>query len=140
MAGVNVVHLIGNVGRDPEVRTFNNGDPVANLSIGVSETWKDKATGERKERTEWVNLVFTGALAKVVGDYVKKGAQIFVTGKLTTRKWQDKDGQDRYTTEVRCHEMQMLGKREGGAAPAAAAPQARASKPAARDIDDDIPF
>lgn len=137
-----MVHLIGNVGRDPEVRFFPNGDPVANVSIGVSETWKDKSSGERKERTEWVPLVFTGPLAKVVGDYVKKGSQIFVSGKLATRKWQDKDGNDRYTTEVRCTEMQMLGKREGGAAAPAAAPAPRQPAPraAAGVADEDCPF
>ena len=110
MASVNKVILIGNLGKDPEVRHFPNGDAVANVSIACSESWKDKTTGEKKESTEWVNLVFTRKLAEIVGQYLKKGSQIYVEGKLKTRKWQDKtSGQDRYTTEVVCHEMTMLG-------------------------------
>ena len=110
MASVNKVILIGNLGKDPEVRTFPDGSAVANVSIACSESWKDKATGEKKESTEWVNLVFHRKLAEIVGQYLKKGAQIYVEGKLKTRKWQDKTtGQDKYSTEVICHEMTMLG-------------------------------
>ena len=110
MASVNKVILIGNLGKDPEVRSFPDGNAVANVSIACSESWKDKNTGEKKESTEWVNLVFTRRLAEIVGQYLKKGSSIYVEGKLKTSKWQDKTtGQDKYTTEVYCYEMTMLG-------------------------------
>ena len=154
MASLNQCNLIGNVGRDPEVRYFGNGEAVLNLSLACSETWKDKATGEKKEKTEWVPIVFIGNLAETAGKYLKKGSQIHVTGKFTTRKWQDKEGVDRYTSEIRVFELVMLGKapgqqdQQGGGQPAttsqrpASAPAAQ-QRPAQRapvDDGDDIPF
>ena len=154
MASLNQCNLIGNVGRDPEVRYFGNGEAVVNLSLACSETWKDKATGEKKEKTEWVPIVFIGNLAETAGKYLKKGSQIHVTGKFTTRKWQDKEGVDRYTSEIRVFELVMLGKapgqqdQQGGGQPAttsqrpASAPAAQ-QRPAQRapvDDGDDIPF
>ncbi|MDA8191804.1 MAG: single-stranded DNA-binding protein, partial [Gammaproteobacteria bacterium] len=97
--GINKVILIGNLGKDPEIRYVPNGGAVANLNIATSESWKDKATGEKQERTEWHRVVFFGKLAEIASEYLKKGAQIYVEGRLQTRKWQDKSGQDRYTTE-----------------------------------------
>lgn len=150
MASLNQVNLIGNLGRDPEVRYMQNGDPVCNFSVACSESWKDKNSGEKKEKTEWVNIVIYGKLADVAGQYLKKGSQVFLSGKLQTRKWQDKDGQDRYTTEVVCNDMKMLGgkpadgaqgQQQRSAPPAsapAAAPAARRAPPP--DLGDDIPF
>lgn len=111
MKGVNKVMLVGNCGKDPETRYMPSGGAVTNISIATSESWKDKQSGEQKEKTEWHNLVFFGKLAEIVAEYVKKGSQIYVEGSLQTRKWQDKDGNDRYTTDIKCHEMQMLGGR-----------------------------
>ena len=111
---LNLCQFIGNLGKDPEVRYMPNGDPVANFSIGVSQTWKDKATGEKKEATEWVRCTAYGKLAEVCGQYLKKGKQVYVSGRMNTRKWQDKQGQDRYTTEIIANEMQMLDSRGGG--------------------------
>lgn len=112
MAGVNKVILIGNLGRDPEVRYMPNGRAVVNVSLATSESWKDRNTGERQERTEWHYLVFYSPLAEIVGQYLRKGSSIFVEGRLQSRKWQDKNtGQDRYTTEIIANDMQMLGKR-----------------------------
>jgi len=113
MASVNKVILVGNLGRDPEVRYMPSGDAIANLSVATTETWKDKA-GEKQEATEWHRVVFFGKQAEICGQYLKKGSQIYVEGSLRTRKWQDKDGQDRYTTEIRGDRMQMLGGRPGG--------------------------
>ena len=124
MASVNKVFLIGNLGRDPELRTFPSGGQVANVSIATTEKWRDKATNEQREHTEWHRLVFNGRLAEIAGQYLRKGSQIYVEGKIRTRKWQGQDGQDRYTTEVRVDQMQMLGGR--GDAPAAPAPAAGA--------------
>ena len=142
MASLNRCAFIGNLGRDPEVKTFSTGDKIANVSIACTESWKDKNTGEKKEKTEWIPLVFGGKLVDIVEKYVKKGSSIYVEGKFTTRKWQDKDGQDRYSTEVRVDQLQMLGGRESGGG--AAAPQQRAPAPAPRSgggvADDDIPF
>lgn len=159
--GVNKVILIGNLGKDPEVRYMPSGGAVANVTLATSETWKDKQSGEKQERTEWHNVVFYNRLAEIAGEYLKKGSKVYVEGSLRTRKWQDKDGQDRYTTEIVASDMQMLGGGEGrgegggyaarqGAAeePAwgAGAPAGRASgnKPPADDFggdfDDDIPF
>jgi single-strand DNA-binding protein len=104
--------LLGNLGRDPEVRTFPNGDSVCNFSIATSTSWKDKASGEKKEKTEWHNIVMYRKLAEIAGEYLKKGSSVFVEGSLQTRKWQTKEGQDRYTTEVAADTMQMLGGRE----------------------------
>jgi len=152
--GVNKVILVGNVGSDPEVRYLPNGNPVANLSIATSETWKDKQTGERQERTEWHRVVYFNRLAEIVSEYVKKGAKVYTEGALRTRKWQDQNGNDRYTTEIVASELQMLDSRGGDyagggqyqgqrsqpaqkAAPAAAAPD---SAPVVDSFDDDIPF
>ena len=158
--GVNKVILIGNCGQDPEVRYMPNGEAVANVSLGVSESWND-SQGQKQERTEWCRLVFYRKLAEVVEKYVKKGSKIYVEGRLRTREWQDQQGQKRYTTEIICHEMQMLdGKPQGaqpgnqGAQPQQPAPQTNPMQggynyAAARnappqeppmDFDDDIPF
>ena len=145
MASVNKVILVGNLGKDPEVRYMPNGDQVANITIATSERWKDKATGEKKELTEWHRIVFYRKLAEIVGQYLKKGSPIYIEGRIRTRKWQDKDGQDRYTTEIEANEMQMLGSRgDGSQAPAATPAQTPAAGPAAgsgfNDFEDDIPF
>ena len=114
MASVNKVILVGNLGRDPEMRTFPSGDQVANVTLATSDRWKDKQSGEMREHTEWHRLVFNGRLAEIVGQYLRKGSQIYVEGSIRTRKWQDQaTGQDRYATEIRVDQMQMLGKREG---------------------------
>lgn len=152
--GVNKVILVGHLGKDPEVRYSPNGGAVANVTLATSESWKDKNTGEKQERTEWHRVVFFGRLAEIAGEYLKKGAQIYVEGRLQTRKWQDKEGKDRYTTEVVAGEMQMLGSREGRGAPAemmedegsAARPTSSPARAAGQksapmdDFDDDIPF
>lgn len=146
--GVNKVILIGNLGKDPEVRYSPNGGAVANVTIATSESWKDKNTGEQVEKTEWHRVVFFRRLAEIVGEYLKKGSKVYIEGKLQTRKWQDKDGQDRYTTEIVANEMQMLDSRGGGSAsfnqePAGAGRPAAAAAPEpmpAGDFDDDIPF
>ncbi|MDA9210535.1 single-stranded DNA-binding protein [Methylophilaceae bacterium] len=109
MPSVNKVMLLGNLGRDPEVRTFPNGDSVCNFSIATSTSWKDKVSGDKKEKTEWHNIVMYRKLAEIAGEYLKKGSSIFIEGSLQTRKWQTKEGQDRYTTEVVADTMQMLG-------------------------------
>ena len=150
MASLNQVNLIGNLGRDPEVKHLASGDAVCNFSIACSESWKDKNTGEKKEKTEWVNITIYGKLAEIAGQYLHKGSQVFLSGKLQTRKWQDKDGNDRYTTEVVCSDMKMLGGKpadggQGGgqtqqrqSAPPASAPAARQAPSA--NLDDDVPF
>ncbi len=144
--GVNKVILVGNLGKDPETRFLASGTPVSNVTIATSEGWKDKQTNEMKERTEWHNVVFFGKLAEITGEYLKKGSQIYVEGSLRTRKWQDRDGNDRYTTEIVANEMQMLGSRQGGGSSAgfdnrsnAAPPTSHASADSGFD-DDDIPF
>jgi single-strand DNA-binding protein len=114
MASINKVILIGNLGRDPEVRYSPDGAAIANLSIATTSSWKDKASGERKEETEWHRVVFYGRTTEVAGEYLKKGRPVYIEGRLKTRKWQDKDGQDKYTTEIVGDSMQMLGGREGG--------------------------
>ena len=113
MASVNKVILVGNLGRDPEIRYAPSGDAVCNVSIATTNTWKDKQTGEKKEATEWHRVVFFGKLAEIAGKYLKKGSAAYVEGSLKTRKWQDKDGKDCYTTEIRANAMQMLGGRDG---------------------------
>jgi single-strand DNA-binding protein len=153
--GVNKVILIGNLGRDPEVRYSPNGSAVANVTLATSESWKDKNSGEKQEKTEWHRVVFFGRLAEIAGEYLKKGSQVYVEGRLQTRKWQDKDGHERYTTEIVANEMQMLGSRGGAGVPSdnfnqdqpSAAPSTapagakKASNAAvAGDFDDDIPF
>jgi single-strand DNA-binding protein len=155
MASVNKVILVGNLGRDPETRYTTSGDAVTNIRLATTDTWKDKS-GEKQERTEWHNIVFYGRQAEIAGEYLKKGRQIYVEGRLQTRKWQDKEGQDRYTTEIIADRMQMLGSRDGGGSGVAAEPAERAAgaepraaaksgSPAAAkknvdDLDDDIPF
>lgn len=160
--GINKVILIGNLGRDPEVRYMPSGQAAANATLATSESWKDKQTGEQQERTEWHNLVFFGRLAEIAGEYLRKGSKIYAEGRLQTRKWQDKNtGTDRYTTEIIVNEMQMLDSRGAGAAGAMNAseehdgggnetpPPRRESAQPARppssanakpDFDDDIPF
>jgi single-strand DNA-binding protein len=112
--GINKVTIVGNLGNDPEVKYMPSGGAVANISVATSESWKDKQTGQPQERTEWHRIVFFNRLAEIVGEYLKKGSQVYVEGSLRTRKWQDQGGQDRYTTEVVASEMQMLGGRQGG--------------------------
>jgi single-strand DNA-binding protein len=148
--GINKVILVGNCGKDPETRYMPSGGAVTNVSIATSEGWKDKQTGETKERTEWHNVVFFNRLAEIAGEYLKKGSQIYVEGSLRTRKWQDKEGKDRYTTEIIASEMQMLGSRSGGGSDSNDYSQERTSssssarEPAAAmaedGFDDDIPF
>jgi single-strand DNA-binding protein len=143
--GVNKVILVGNLGKDPEVRYMPNGNAVANLTLATTESWKDKQTGDQQEKTEWHRIVMFRRLAEIAGEYLKKGSQIYIEGKLQTRKWQDNSGNDRYTTEIVANEMQMLGGRGGGstgfadnAAPVPASASVSESAPA--DFDDDIPF
>jgi single-strand DNA-binding protein len=149
---VNKVILVGRLGKDPETRYMTSGEAVTNVTLATSENWKDKS-GEKQERTEWHNLVFYRRLAEIAGEYLKKGSQIYVEGKIQTRKWQDKEGKDRYTTEIVVTEMQMLGSKSGGgsfevvenqSAPARSAPAARPSAAPAKsnfdNFDDDIPF
>jgi single-strand DNA-binding protein len=159
--GVNKVILVGNLGKDPETRYMPNGKAVTNFTIATSESWKDKQTGEQREQTEWHNIVMYDRLAEIAAEYLRKGSQVYVEGRLRTRKWQDKEGRDRYTTEINANEMQMLGSRAGGAgggaqgesrgaermAPAAAASTAAGSGRGApagggedAPFDDDIPF
>ena len=147
MASVNKVILIGNLGADPEMRYTPAGDAVATLRLATTDTWKDKQTGEKKEATEWHRVVLWRKLGEIAGQYLKKGAQVYIEGSLKTRKWQDKDGQDRYTTEIVGDTMKMLGSRPAGSdnAPASrpAPPAAPAAAPAAgnfNDFEDDIPF
>ncbi len=143
--GVNKVILVGNLGKDPDVRYMPSGSAVANVTLATSESWKDKQTGEKQERTEWHNIAFFGRLAEIAGEYLKKGSQVYIEGSLRTRKWQDKNGNDRYTTEIIASEMQMLGSRGGGSV-SAETPSQKASEPAggadsgASEFDDDIPF
>src|SRR5215510_14716758 len=130
MASVNKVIIVGNLGADPETKYLPSGDAVTNIRVATTDTWKDKASGEKKEATEWHRIAFFGRQAEIAGEYLKKGSQVYVDGILRTRKWQDKDGQDRYSTEIRGDVMQMLGKREGGGE-ARPLPERGAAKPAA---------
>jgi len=140
--GVNKVILIGNLGRDPEVRYMPNGNAVANITLATSESWKDRTTGEPQEKTEWHRVVMFRRLGEIAGEYLKKGSKVYIEGKLQTRKWQDNAGNDRYTTEIIADEMQMLDSRGGSASFADdSVPAAASSAPAAAgDFDDDIPF
>ena len=170
MASVNKVIVVGNLGRDPEMRTFPSGDQVANVTVATTDKWKDKQSGEMREATEWHRIVFNGRLAEIAGQYLRKGSQVYVEGSLRTRKWTDQAGVEKFTTEIRADQMQMLGSRQGmgggggggqddgggyDAPPQrqAMAPRAPASAPAPRapaqqpraasgfdDMDDDIPF
>ena len=151
MASVNKVILVGNLGRDPETRYTTSGEAVTNVSVATTDTWKDKS-GEKQERTEWHRVAFFGKLAEIAGEYLKKGSQVYVEGRLQTRKWQDKEGQERYTTEIVADRMQMLGSRAGAASGQDAAPERERSTSGAKtvgaappkkgvdDLDDDIPF
>lgn len=156
MASVNKVILVGNLGRDPESRYGADGSAIVNVSLATTDNWRDKASGERKESTEWHRLVFFGKLAEIAGQYLRKGSQVYVEGRLRSRKWQDKDGQERQTTEIVVEEMKMLGGRQGMGEPSSsygggdsapsAPPAYGGAKPAAAkkasfdDMDDDIPF
>ena len=155
--GINKVIIVGNLGNDPEVRYANNGSAVANISVATTDSWKDKNTGEQQERTEWHRVVMFNRLGEIAGEYLKKGSQVYIEGRLQTRKWQDQSGQDRYTTEIVANEMQMLGGRGGDnmgtgsgggyQAPRQQTAPQQAPQPAAQpqsqpsnDFDDDIPF
>ncbi len=152
--GVNKVILVGNLGQDPEVKYMPSGQAVCNVSIATTDSWNDKASGEKQERTEWHRVVFFRRLAEIAGEYLRKGSQVYVEGRLQTRKWQDQSGADRYTTEIIANEMQMLGGRGGSGGNYDGPPMdegygggASSSKPAkteapstADDFDDDIPF
>jgi single-strand DNA-binding protein len=118
--GVNKVILVGNLGKDPETRYMPSGSAVTNLTLATSESWKDKQTGDQQERTEWHKIAMFGRLAEIAAEYLRKGSQVYIEGKLRTRKWQDKEGKDRYTTEIVADEMQMLGSKGGGGASAGA--------------------
>lgn len=147
MASVNKVILIGNLGRDPETRYMPNGDAVTNVSIATTESWKDKGSGERQEKTEWHRVTFYRRLAEVAGEYLKKGSQVYIEGRLETRKWTDKEGVEKYTTEIIANEMKMLGgKRDDGQQQQRTTQQNQAPassqqrRPSADEMDDDIPF
>lgn len=157
MASVNKVIVVGNLGRDPETRYMPSGDAMTNITVATTDKWKDKATGEQKESTEWHRISFFGKLAEIAGQYLKKGSQVYVEGKLRTRKWTDKDGVEKYSTDIIADSMQMLGSRgAGGSAPMneggfsnggsssrapASAPRSPAKQaPEMSDMDDDIPF
>ena len=149
--GINKAIIVGNLGRDPEVRYTANGNAIANITVATTESWKDKQSGERQEKTEWHRVVFFGRLAEIAGEYLKKGSQVYIEGRLQTRKWEDKSGQERYTTEIVASEMQMLGSRGGGASEAPDDDNSGEARSAAGssgggasggdpDLDDDIPF
>jgi len=145
--GINKVILVGNLGADPETRYMPSGSAVTNLSIATSESWKDKQSGEQKDRTEWHKVAMFNRLAEIAAEYLRKGSQVYIEGKLRTRKWQDRDGNDRWTTEIIADEMQMLGGRGGGGGSApmssgsGSGPSSSPSpQPGPDDFDDDIPF
>lgn len=150
MASVNKVIIVGNLGKDPETRYAPSGDAICNITVATTESWKDKASGEKREATEWHRVVFFGKLAEIAGQYLKKGSQVYLEGKLKTRKWQDKDGVERYTTEISADVMKMLGgkgegqqtdaPRQSAQAPSAPAPKKPASGGGVGDFDDDVPF
>ena len=150
MASVNKVIIVGNLGKDPETRYAPSGDAICNITLATTDTWRDKATGEKREATEWHRVVFFGKLAEIAGQYLKKGSQVYLEGKLKTRKWQDKDGHERYTTEINADEMKMLGgkgdgqqsepQRQQQAPQRPQAPQKPASGGGFNEFDDDIPF
>lgn len=149
MASVNKVIIVGNIGKDPETRYAPNGDAICNITVATTDSWKDKPTGEKKKQTEWHRVSFYGRLAEIAGQYLRKGSAVYVEGSLRTRKWQDKEGQDRYTTEIRADSMQMLGgKQDGGETPKEntgrsarqeAAPKSK-EESGFGGMDDDIPF
>jgi single-strand DNA-binding protein len=142
--GINKVIIVGNLGQDPETRYMPSGSAVTNFTVATNESWKDKQTGEQKDRTEWHRVAMFNRLAEIAAEYLRKGSQVYIEGKLRTRKWQDRDGNDRWTTEIIADEMQMLGGRGGGSAPMNQDP-GPGSEPApsgsgSDDFDDDIPF
>jgi len=148
--GINKVIIVGNVGGDPETRYMPSGSAVTNLTVATNESWKDKQSGEQKERTEWHRVAMFNRLAEIAAEYLRKGSQVYIEGKLRTRKWQDKSGNDRYTTEIIADEMQMLGGRGGSGggnfgdrAPSGGGQQGGGNappQPGPDDFDDDIPF
>jgi len=147
--GVNKAIIVGNLGRDPEVRYSASGNAIANVTVATTDSWKDRQSGERQERTEWHRVVFFNRLAEIVAEYLKKGSQVFIEGRIQTRKWEDKDGNERWTTEIVANEMQMLGSRGGGGlqggpaddSGAAPAPGGGGSSGFSdSEFDDDIPF
>lgn len=149
MASVNKVLLVGHLGADPELRAFSNGDPVCNLRIATTDVWKDKASGEKREVTEWHRVVLYRKLAEIANQYLRKGVQVYIEGRIRTRKWQDKDGQDRYTTEIEANEMIMLGGKVQTPAGPVTGKSAqgwvddsgmKGSRQAPSWVDDDIPF
>ena len=148
MASVNRVILIGNLGKDPETRYAPSGDAICNITLATTDTWKDKASGEKREATEWHKVGFFGKLAEIAGQYLRKGSQVYIEGSLRTRKWTDKDGVERYTTEIRADVMKMLGgkgdghdaPRQSAPAPSTPAPKKQASGGGFDSMDDDIPF
>lgn len=142
MASLNKVQLIGHLGQDPDTRYMPNGDAVTNITVATTDSWKDKVSGEKKENTEWHRIVFFRKLAEIAGQYLKKGSQVYIEGALKTRKWQDKDGHDRYTTEIVADSMQMLGKPDGAKSepPQRPAQSRQATPPVNNDFESDIPF
>ncbi len=139
--GINKVILVGNLGADPESRAMPSGSAVTNIRVATTESWKDKNTGDQQDRTEWHRVAFFGRLAEIAAEYLHKGSQVYIEGRIRTRKWQDREGNDRWSTEIIANEMQMLGGRAGSGAPAqeAAVAEAEAPQPGA-EFDDDIPF
>ena len=163
MASINKVIIVGNVGKDPETRYAPDGGAISNISVATTDTWKDKNSGEKKEATEWHRVVFFNRLAEIAGEYLKKGSSVYIEGRLKTRKWTDKDGVEKYTTEIVADQMQMLGSRQGGGmgggddggqqsgngkqagysgaqAPKSASKPQAATSQSFNDMDDDIPF
>ena len=140
MSGINKAIILGRLGADPEVKRMQSGDAVANINIATSEAWKDKATGEKREKTQWHRVVLWQRLAEVAEQYLKKGDQIYIEGKIETRKWQDSAGQDRYTTEIRAQNMQMLGSSSGHGNQAQPSQSKPETQPQHQGFDDDVPF
>ena len=147
--GVNKAIIVGNLGRDPEVRYSASGNAIANVTVATTDSWKDRQSGERQERTEWHRVVFFNRLAEIVAEYLKKGSQVFIEGRIQTRKWEDKDGNERWTTEIVANEMQMLGSRGGGGSQAGPADDSGAAPAPGGsgssgfsdwEFDEDIPF
>ena len=139
--GINKVILVGHLGQDPETRYMPSGSAVTNLRLATSESWKDKNSGDQQERTEWHSVAMFGRLAEIAAEYLRKGSQVYIEGRLRTRKWQDRDGNDRWTTEIVANEMQMLGGRPDASAPARVAESGPPSAPpSGGEFDDDIPF
>jgi single-strand DNA-binding protein len=140
VSGLNKVQIIGHLGADPDTRYMPSGKPVTNIRVATSETWKDKDTGDKKEKTEWHSVVFFDKLAEIAGEYLRKGSQVYIEGKLQTRKWQDKEGKDRYTTEIIAQQMQMLGGKPQGERQATPRPEQPNPPADTGGFDDDIPF